>query len=215
MIKTFVFDFDGTLGNSRGLIVKTLRDTMQSQGFPLPSESECAATIGLPLHEAFRTLLSISLEEAQRCAELYANVYFPRNNQPGAVPPFPGVVETLQTLHRQNCILTVASNRRTPSLLELLGDMGVLSLFSDIISIQDVVHPKPAPDMVVRLLERNVSLSSETMVVGDTPLDIQMGQAAGCATCAVTYGNGNLQDLQAAHPDFLIQSFSEILALIF
>ena len=48
---------------------------------------------------------------------------------------------------------------------------------------------------------------SQTLVVGDTIYDLQMGAAAGCRTCGVTYGNQSRQQLLAAHPDHLIDTF--------
>ena len=44
-------------------------------------------------------------------------------------------------------------------------------------------------------------------MVGDTIYDLQMGAAAGCRTCGVTYGNQSRQQLLAAHPDHLIDTF--------
>jgi phosphoglycolate phosphatase len=44
----------------------------------------------------------------------------------------------------------------------------------------------------------------QALVIGDTVFDIQMGKAARCRTCAVTYGNHGREQLQAAEPDFLI-----------
>ncbi len=48
------------------------------------------------------------------------------------------------------------------------------------------------------------------MVVGDTSFDIQMGQAAGVATCAVTYGMHSPDVLQALQPNFLIDRFESL-----
>ena len=53
-IRLVVFDFDGTLGDTRRNIVLTMQDTLRRLGLPLAGEEECAATIGLPLPECFR-----------------------------------------------------------------------------------------------------------------------------------------------------------------
>ena len=54
--KLVIFDFDGTLGDTRHNIVVTLQRTMSLLGLPLRSESECASTIGLTLEDSFRTM---------------------------------------------------------------------------------------------------------------------------------------------------------------
>jgi len=51
------------------------------------------------------------------------------------------------------------------------------------------------------------------LVVGDADVDIMMGNAAGCKTCAVTYGNGMRQTLEAASPTYIIDTFARILDL--
>ena len=70
---------------------------------------------------------------------------------------------------------------------------------------------KPAPDPVLKILHTCGWKASNTITVGDAPVDILMGRAAGTLTCAVTYGNGTRNELEAAAPNFIIDSFDEIL----
>jgi len=51
-------------------------------------------------------------------------------------------------------------------------------------------------------------------VVGDMPVDILMGAAAGTHTCAVTYGNASAEELSAAGAEFLIDDMAEVLQLV-
>lgn len=50
-MKYIIFDFDGTIGDSQRLIVKTLQDTMRERGLEVKSDEACAKTIGLRLDE--------------------------------------------------------------------------------------------------------------------------------------------------------------------
>ncbi len=209
-VQTLILDFDGTLGDSRRLIVTTMQETLAALGLPVADEAACAATIGLPLVGCFFKILH-DHTLAERCAEVYRNELFPKNNVPGAVPPFPGVVDTLHQLHRRGLKLAVASSRTTPSLLQLLGDMEVMSLFSSIVSTLDIARPKPAPDMVIKILQDTCTAPTQAMVVGDSAYDIQMGLAAGCSTCCVTYGNGTPDELTSA--DHSIDRFADLLTL--
>ena len=54
--KVIIFDFDGTLCDTRKTIVTAFRATMERLGLPLRSEAECAATIGLTLFDGFKVL---------------------------------------------------------------------------------------------------------------------------------------------------------------
>ena len=53
MIKLIILDFDGTLADTCGLIVKTMQQTLDVLGLELHTDNQCAAMIGLPLKEAF------------------------------------------------------------------------------------------------------------------------------------------------------------------
>lgn len=211
---TLILDFDGTLGDSRKLIVKTMQETLEAMQLPPCNEAQCAATIGLPLIKGFASLMPMDDEKAKACAELYSNVFFPRNNLPGSVPAFPHVINTIKQLHLQNVLLTIASSRRTPSLIKLLTEMDIIGYFRQIVSVLDVIHAKPAPDMALKILHDTDSLPENTLVVGDTSFDIEMGLSAGCRTCGVTYGNGTREQLQKSGAQFIIDDFQKIISLV-
>ncbi|MDD4759770.1 MAG: HAD family hydrolase [Bacteroidaceae bacterium] len=211
---TLILDFDGTLGDSRKLIVKTMRQTLKAMQLPPCSEAQCAATIGLPLIKSFASLMPMNEKTAKACADLYSDVFFPQNNHPGSVPAFPHVINTIKQLHQQNVLLTIASSRRTSSLVTLLTEMDIIGYFRQIVSVLDVVHAKPAPDMALKILHDTGSLPENTLVIGDTSFDIQMGSSAGCRTCGVTYGNGTREQLQKAGAQFIIDDFQKTISLI-
>ena len=65
--------------------------------------------------------------------------------------------------------------------------------------------------MVLALLARMDIEATETLVVGDTTFDIEMGNRAGCKTCAVTWGNHSRELLATVCPDLIIDELEEIL----
>ena len=211
-MKLYIFDFDGTLGDSRGLIVKTMMDTFDQMGIERPSVEACIDTIGLPLADCFIVSAHLSREEGERCADAY-RVIFHKNNVPGAVTPFEGVLDTLHELHRQGKTLSVATSRRHESLDGLLEGFGITELFSAIIGADDVDHAKPDPEPVNKILKDLGFAPDEAIVVGDAPYDILMGRNAGARTCAVTFGNGKLDELRAAGADDVIDYFPDLLRI--
>lgn len=178
MRKIYILDFDGTLGDSRGLILRTMMDTFDALGIDRPTEEACVNTIGLPLADCFVVAAGLSAAQGERCAEVYRRI-FHDNNVPGSVPPFEGVVETIRTLHQQGHTLAVATSRRHESLDELLAEFGVTDLFSMIVAADDVTHAKPDPEPVNKILETLQFQPQEALVVGDAPYDILMGRNRG------------------------------------
>ena len=195
-MRLYIFDFDGTLGDSRGLIVKTMMDTFDKMGIERPSTEACIGTIGLPLDQCFAVSAHLDAEQSEACAEVYRKI-FKINNVPGAVQPFPDVVETLKRLHEDGNVLAIASSRRHESLDGLVADFGITNLFTAIVGADDVVNAKPNPEPVNLILTRLHFEPQQALVIGDAPYDILMGRNAGTKTCAVTWGNGTREELLA------------------
>ncbi len=209
-----IFDFDGTLGDTRRNIVTTMQMTIAELHLPNRSEEECAATIGLPLAECFRTLFPDMQEEfIPRCAETYRRLF---NENLKTIQPeaFPGVVETLSILHQKGFTLTIASSRSHNSLTELTRNMGIADYISYLLGADDVKEAKPKPEPVLKTLADMHFDAGETLVVGDMAVDILMGANAGAKTCGVTWGNGTKDELKNAGATFIIDRMDEILEIV-
>ncbi len=206
-------DFDGTMGDTRDIIVKTMQQTICELKLEARTDDECAAMIGLPLKETFTKLLPISDEMGERCAETYGRL-FSRNNRPGAVKLFPHVLETVNRLYEKGTLLTIASSRSRTTLLAFLEDMDLKDKIPYVVSADDIEHAKPAPDMVVKTLKDCSLQPKETLVVGDTTFDIEMAHRAGVKGVGVTYGNGTLADMETVKADYVISDFSQLMDIV-
>ena len=220
-IRLIIFDFDGTLGDTRGIVVTTMQQTLQEfllrqaaeaeRGQPMRSDEECAATIGLPLAGCFRQLIPEAKDEViQQCVDTYHRL-FDINKDRIKPQTFPHVKETLAELHRQGIRMTVATSRGLDSLKDLLTDMGIIQYFDYLLGADSATKHKPDPEPVLQTLRTMHIDAAETLVVGDMPVDILMGSRAGCRTCAVTYGNATREELEEAGADYIIDDFNDLL----
>ncbi|MCD8386569.1 MAG: HAD family hydrolase [Bacteroidales bacterium] len=210
--KNYIFDFDGTLMDTAPVILITMAQTIEEMGLPARTEEECRATIGIRLEEVADYLYPDRKGIGPEYAATYRRI-FARNNLPGVAPPYPGVIETLRALHAAGHPLAIASSRSRASLDEFVAEMDIADCIAMTVGGNDVEKGKPDPEPVLKILTQLGWNPKETLVVGDAPVDILMGQRAGCLTCAVTYGNSTPSTLQASHPDRLISSFSELNSL--
>ncbi len=213
-IQLIVFDFDGTLADTRATIIQTMQAMMKQLHLDVKNESDCAATIGLPLRTAFEKLYpALSAEALGLCVESYRKI-FNQTKEALSPQPFPRVIETLDLLHRQDIALTIASSRSNASLQDFVDQLNLSKYISFVLGADDVLHAKPDPEPVLKTLEHMSIKAEHTLVVGDMPVDILMGAGAGARTCAVTYGNATRAQLREAHPDFIIADLSELLQII-
>ena len=209
-----IFDFDGTLGNTRRNIVTTMQMTINELQLPYRSEDECASTIGLPLAGCFKTMFP-DLQESflPRCAETYRRIF---NENLLTIKPeaFPGVVATLSALKEQGYTPTIASSRSRNSLEELTHDMGIADYISYILGADDVKDAKPKPEPVLKTLADMHYDASQALVVGDMAVDIQMGANAGIKTCGVTWGNGTKEELEEAGATLIVNRIEDLIEIV-
>lgn len=209
-----ILDFDGTLADTVELIVKTNQEVQRRMNYPVCDADTIIATIGLPLAECIKVMYpNVPVEELPEWVRVYRVVF--EDLRKRIVPVlFPNVKETLAELTAKGCICTVASSRGTESLNVFLQEMGIAPYISYVLGAEDVTRAKPHPEPVLKTLKTLSFSASEAIVVGDMPVDIQMGLGAGALTCGVTYGNSNRAALKDAGAHFVIDSFSELLPVI-
>ena len=210
-IKLIILDFDGTLGDTADLIIRTMQATIKELGLPSRTDKECGDMIGLRLIEIPHVLFP----ECGDISELYASTYrrlFHEFNTDGAVTLYPNVMETLMEMKRRGKTLTIASSRSHASLAEYIENLGLSDIISYILGADDVKEGKPNPEAIFKTLERFDFDTDEATMIGDTVFDINMGINAGVKTCGVTYGNGSRESLSDA--DWVIDDFGSLLELI-
>lgn len=209
--KILILDFDGTLGDTVGVIVQTMQATIRELGLPARTDKECASMIGLRLID----IPPVLFPECNLDGEFYAQTYrrlFHIYNTAGAVELYPNVTETLTELKNRGLVLTIASSRSKASLTNYIKDLGIEALISYVLGADDVIEGKPNPEPVNRTLEKFGFKPEEAIVVGDTVFDVDMGKNAGTKTCGVTYGNGSRESISAA--DWVIDDFGHLLEIV-
>ena len=213
-VRLIIFDFDGTLGDTRENILRTFRDTIALLVLPARDDETLAATIGLPLAEGFAQLFpDFDEDRIAECTATYRSCF--EKNKKLLVPKlFPGVRETLAELHSSGITMSVASSRSSKSLLEFLDEMGVATYLPYVLGANNVTHAKPHPEPVLKTLADLGVEASRALVVGDMPVDILMGSRAGVLTCGVTWGNASREALACAGADYIIDSMPELLEIV-
>ena len=208
MIRNLIFDFDGTLADTSLGIVRCTQATLETMGLPYSTPERICATIGLPLADCFARGTDTPAERIEEACATYRRLF-----DDIAVPCivlFPGVAGILAELRSRGYRMSIATSRGSRSLQMLLARMGVLEHFCAMAASDTVSRHKPAPDPALHVLAQMGGKAEESLVVGDTTFDILMGQAAGCRTCGVTWGNQDRAQLQAAAPDWIIDRIEEL-----
>lgn len=213
MKRLAIFDFDGTIADTRPVILGSFHGTFDAMGLPQHSDEEISATIGLPLIEAFPILCPMSQEQAERCTHTYRKI-FEKVNQELHAQMFPHVADTLRALHHHGVICTIATSRGHDSAKDFISSFGLDDIITFIIAAEDVSHAKPYPEPVNKTLVHFHIKPEDTVVVGDTHFDILMGNNAGCTTIGVSYGYGSRESLVEAGATAVIDDFASLTRLV-
>ena len=213
-IRVVIFDFDGTLADTRKTIVLAKQETMRFAGLEVKDEETCASTIGYSAREGFKKLYpDITDDVLDVLVPKYRSTF---DELVQKMPPelFPGTRQVLDSLKEKGYVRTIATARNKTSLYEFLDGWGMTSEFSYILTGDDALPLKPNPDAVIKTLKDLSFQPEEALVVGDMPMDVLMGKNAGAFVCGVTYGNAKREELLESGADYVIDSICELPGVI-
>lgn len=208
LVDAFIFDLDGTLIDSRQDIAHSVNETLSHLGHSPLHLDEISRFVG----DGVKRLLSKSLksddqQEVDRATRFFLTHYSEHCTDQTLF--YPDVRETLEGLRSKQ--LAVVTNKPGFLTRKILEYLGISDLFRVVIGGDEFPTRKPDPGPVLEVLYRLKVPSSKTVVIGDGPQDMLAGKAAGCHTCAVTYGYCSEKEMREFNPDKVISAFSDIL----
>ena len=208
-----VFDFDGTLVDTREPILLGLKRAFAVAGRTPPPDPEILRHVGFGLHEVLVKLVGpMEPEEIEQLAADYRARF--DEVAPGRTRVFEGMFETLVRLRADGVRLGIATNRTRESLEPMLVEHGLTEVFDVWLTAGCVPFPKPHPLMLVQALETLEIDAGSALMVGDTTVDIRMGRAAGVDTCAVTYGAHTEEELRREGPTHVVHRAAELAEVV-
>ncbi len=206
-----LFDLDGTLADTVGLILSCYRHTMRTHLGEAPPDEEWIRGMGTPLRVQLAAFAR-SPEEVEAMLETY--VALQRRIHDELVHPYEGMPELLAALEALRVPMGLVTSRRLAMTRRTLAHCGFARHFEVIITPDEVTRPKPDPEPVLLALARLGSPPPErTLFLGDSPHDIESGRAAGVRTAAALWGPVPRDVVLAASPDYAIEHPLELLAL--
>jgi len=208
MARLLIFDWDGTLCDSLGRIVASVRASALESGLPEPSEEAARNVIGLGLREALALLFpALSDVDLEALRQRYAGQYVERDQEPS--PLYPRVLETLRGLREEGFLLAVATGKSRKGLDRVLEGLALGELF-DATRCADETCSKPDPMMLRELMEYFGVSPDEALMVGDTTWDLGMARNAGMPRVGVSYGAHAPDRLLPYAPLAVLDCLSEV-----
>jgi HAD superfamily hydrolase (TIGR01509 family) len=212
-IRLVIYDLDGTLIDSTEAIVDSFNAILGAEGLPTPAPGVIASLIGEPMPIILKHVLPPERQgDIQHFWDAYITAY--ARISPQKTHILPGVPETLREFRRRNILQSIATQKKGAVATRVLNELGLLQHLDLVLGIDDVAHPKPAPDIIELTLKRLGVKPEEAVFVDDTTVGLEAGKNAGVHMVGITTGTHDMQKLATLRPDCIIDNMEELTRLV-
>jgi phosphoglycolate phosphatase len=212
-VRALIFDLDGTLIDSKRDLIHSVNAMLGEMGRARLAEEIISGYIGhgAPLLVS-RALGSNANEDDLRRALQFFLAYY-EEHKLDTTCAYPGVGDALAELRRKKVPMTVLTNKPVKISVRILEALGLASYFRAIYGGNSFETKKPDPLGANTILSEFGASPRETMLVGDSEVDVQTARNANLIAVAVNYGFGVHDRTQ--HPaDLYLDKLSDLVALV-
>ena len=208
-VDLLIFDLDGTLIESKWDIAHAVNFTLKELGLPERPLEEIFGFVG----DGVKRLLRLAVgegnqEKFEEALKVFRGHYL--EHCLDRTTFYPGIEPMLEHFaHKQKVIATNKSIEYTRVILNGLGPQHFMYRV-----VGDTGFGlKPEPGMLLHIISKMGVPKDRTVLVGDSTNDINGGHNAGIRVCAVGYGMGNRQKMEACQPDWFIEKPEQLTEL--
>lgn len=203
------FDLDGTLIDSYMSIYKATIKTLEVLKIPGSfSNEDFYNRIGLHFLDIFNDL-KIPVTDVEHFINIYKSFYFDFIDDS---EPYPGVTEVLEYLRKKEIHVSLLTTKGQDQADKIIDHFYLRKYFSHVMGRRIGIPIKPSPEPLLMICSDLHVLPGESIIVGDTELDIRCGMGANVKTCSVTYGYRSKDVLEKENPDYIIDKITELIS---
>jgi len=204
------FDLDGTLIDHFAAIHQSYRYAQQQMGFAEASFAKVKRTVGGSVPVTMRQLVGpeVPQERVNEAIELFDRRF--REIMFDEVEILPGVPELLERLQNHRVRLAVFTNKLGGHARTILEHLDLTRFFDDIVGAGDTPFRKPQPEFTDHVLKTTGAHPKETLLVGDSPFDVEAGKIRDLRVAGVATGSHTREQLAETEADWVFTDFNEI-----
>ena len=208
--KAIFFDLDGTLTDSGEGIMNCAELGLRHFGLPIPPREEMRVFVGPPLDQTF-IQFGVPADKAREAIEVFRSRYLTVGKFENY--PYPGIREALETLKAQGHRLFVATSKPEPQAKEIMAHFELSRYFEQIAGATLDGSRSHKADVIRYLLSLTGDVG-QTVMVGDTAYDVLGAAEHGIPTIGVSWGYGEVADMEKAGAIAIAHSMEEMVAII-
>ncbi len=206
-VKLVTFDLDGTIIDSYQTIYKTTIKALRKLEIEtVVNENEFFNRIGQHFIDIFHEM-NIPVNDFEKFISIYKDYYFDFINESKI---YPGVIDTLQFLNDNDIHISLLTTKMQSQADKIIDHFRLRKYFSLVMGRRNGIANKPSAEPLLHICNELQIKAENTLMVGDTELDIQCGKNAGTKTCGAAYGYRTNEQLKKENPDTIIYNISEL-----
>ena len=208
-----IFDLDGTLIDSKQDLVQAVNAARSRMDLEPLNEETVASYVGNGAPVLIRRAMGPEASEEQ-CREALEYFYeYYREHMLDHTRLYPGVRETLDELHAAHTPMAVLTNKPVRFSRGIIDGLGIAGHFFQVYGGNSFEQKKPHPIGIEALMSEAGKQPAETLMIGDSSVDIQTARNAGIRAVGVTWGL-QPESLEQVPPDYVIGDMRELLSLV-
>ena len=209
MFEAAIFDWDGTLADTRRVIVISFQKALKEIDLEVPT-SYIERRIGIGASETFREILQaanrrVDEKIVKQLVEKKSNVQIQLAEE---VKLFEGAKELLAALQGKMKMGLASMNNR-PVIMHLLQIHKLVDCFDTVLTVEAVSHSKPDPEIFLKTAQQLKARPESCVVFEDSVFGVMAAKAAGMSCIAVTTGVYSSQELEKEKADLVVKSLSD------
>jgi phosphoglycolate phosphatase len=212
-VRALIFDLDGTLIDSKRDLIHSVNIMLREMGRQELAEEIISGYIGHGAPQLVARALGGDATEDQLKHALQFFLGYYEEHKMDTTCAYPGVAETLAQLQRKDLPMAVLTNKPARISVRILNALGLANYFRAIYGGNSFETKKPDPLGANTILRELGAAPGETMVIGDSEVDIQTARNAGMLAAAVNYGFG-VHDRKLYPADVYLDSISDLVRFV-
>ncbi|MBI3790095.1 MAG: HAD-IA family hydrolase [Gemmatimonadetes bacterium] len=207
---TLLFDLDGTLVDTIGLILGSMHHAFAGRD-RVPTDADWLAQLGRPLPVMMAPYADGDADVAH-LIDRYREHQLTEHDV--LIRPYPHATDVVRELHARGHRLGVVTSKAERTARRALDWAGMTPHFDVLVGLESTREHKPDPAPVRYALAQLGGTPERAWMIGDSPFDLQSGRGAGTRTCAALWGPFDRATLEAERPDALATGMRDLLSIL-
>lgn len=210
---TIIFDFDGTLVDSKRGVLNSYRYSLEKFGLSPGDEKDSVKFIGPPLKSVFMDFFSLEEPDVSKAVDYFREYYKEKGVYESDL--YQGIEELLVKLKDDGRQMMIASTKTALYVEIIARHLGIEKYFVKRAGSNLDGSLSNKSDLIRFVLEDHDGAGpGDTVMIGDRRFDIEGARDNGIDSIAVTYGYGTAAELKDAGPDFTVESVRDLRDLL-